>query len=105
MLLAAVQPTNLQSHNITNISIAISWVIVGPNIGCDGALLESFRIRHKPEFAIRHRRGTARKTAATLNNLIPFTNYTLTVTTMDPSGANAPSDVLTFHTLPGGKEF
>jgi len=104
-ILTAVQPTELQSHDITNTSVVVSWMIAGPNIGCNGALLESFRVRHKPVFATRHRRGTTRETTTELNNLIPFTNYTLTVTTLDSSGSNAHSDALTFHTLPGGKLF
>jgi len=101
----AVQPTDLQSHNITNTSVMISWLIVGPNIGCNGEVLESFRVRHRPVFVNRHRRSTTRETTTTLNALKPFTNYTLTVQTIDSAGSNALSDALTFHTLPGGKSF
>lgn len=102
-MLVAVQPTNLQSHDVTNISVAVTWEIIGSNIGCNGALLNSFRVRHRPVGNSRHKRGTARRTSTTLNNLLPFTNYTVTVATMDPSGSNSLSGALLFQTLPGGK--
>ena len=96
-----MKATNLQVNNVTNHSAIFSWEIARPNIGCNGKQIETaFRVRYKPENG-ELQRHSVNEMNLELSDLLPFTNYTVYVTTVDPSGPNSRSSDLVFTSLPG----
>jgi len=102
-VIIAVEATNLQASNVTNHSAVFTWEIAGSNIGCNGKEINTaFRIRYRPVLTAQQEGLNSRKKRVVLNNLLPFTNYSVAVTTIDPSGPNVKSLPFFFTSLSGG---
>lgn len=101
-VITAVEATNLQVHNVTNHNAIFTWEIARPNIGCNGKEINTaFRVRYKPVETLEQEGVNSRRKRVVLDNLLPFTNYSVHVTTHDPSGQNARSLPFFFSSLPG----
>ena len=98
----AVKPTSLRVNSVTNHSAILSWNIDRPNIGCNGKEINAqFRVRYRQTNEAPQRINVA-KTSVELADLLPFTNYSVFVINIDPSGQNHRSDDFFFTSLPGG---
>ena len=98
LLATAVQPFATPSESEVN----IEWSTPDVNTGCNGNEISQYIIRYYPAGSTDISEVTVEPTEQnvihSITNLIPSTMYQYTVTAIDPSGMDIPSDPKSFTT-------